>query len=195
MVSISDRNLINATIPMAEQLIGEGSGPTRALTIVNGGTLAVAGTMLNNNYRLLAAIYAGTADVINNGTIAVVSDAGRYYIAFGIFGSKTITNNGTISLTGNGTAISGGRDIVNSGTITDVAGSGATSINGLTEPTNSGTIRVDGVAVQSGYYSSTSLINSGAIESRKATAVMLGYGGRLTNEATGTNRHRPIRRK
>lgn len=75
-VSISDRNLIDATIPTAEQLIGEGSGPTRALTIVNGGTLAVAGTMLNNNYRLLAAIYAGTADVINNGTIAVVSDAG-----------------------------------------------------------------------------------------------------------------------
>jgi uncharacterized protein with beta-barrel porin domain len=188
IVSISDRNLIDATIPTTDQLIGVGSGPARALTIVNDGTLTLTGTALNNNYQQLAAIYAGTADIANNGTIAVTNEAGRYYRAAAIFGGTSVTNSGTINLNGNGIAISGARDIFNSGTITDVAGSNATGITAFTTLTNSGTIRVDGVAVQSGYYATGSLINSGTIESRRATAIAMGYGATLTNEATGTIR-------
>lgn len=185
-LSISDRNLIDATIATTDQLTGGGSGPERALTIVNDGTLALAGTALNNNYQQLAAIYAGTADVINNGTIAITNEAGRYYPAVGVFVGTSVTNNGTISLSGNGTAISNVRDIVNSGTITDSAGSGATGITDFTTLTNSGTIRVDGDAVRSGYAWSNIITNSGTIESRNATAITLGYGAVLTNEATGT---------
>jgi hypothetical protein len=184
-VSISDRSLIDATILTTDQLTGAGSGPVRALTIVNNGTVTLTSTTQNNNYQQLAAIYAGAADVTNNGTIAVANAAGRYYPAAAIFGGTSVTNSGSISLSGNGTAISGARDIINSGTITDIAGSNAVGIAGFTTLSNSGMIRVDGVAVQSGYYATTSLINSGTIESRKATAVALGYGGTLTNETTG----------
>lgn len=187
-VSISDRTLIDATILTTDQLTRVGSGPDRALTIINDGTLALTATALNNNYQQLAAIHAGTADITNNGIIAVTNETGRYYPAVAIFGGTTVTNEGTISLTGNGTAITGAGDIVNSGTITDVAGANAFGIAGFTTLNNSGTIRVDGVAVQAAYYSATSLTNSGTIESRRAAAVALGYGTILTNEASGTIR-------
>ena len=187
-VAISDRNLIDATILTTDQLTGAGSGPARALTIVNDGTLALTGTAQNNNYQQLAAIYAGTADIINNGTITVANATGRYFPASAIFGGTAVTNSGTIRLTGNGTAINGARDIVNSGTITDIAGANATGIAGFITLTNSGTIRMDGVAIQSGYYSTASLTNSGTIESRRAAAIAMGYGATLTNEAGGTIR-------
>ncbi|MDD1453024.1 hypothetical protein NHF48_022255 [Sphingomonas sp. H160509] len=67
------------------------------------------------------------------------------------------------------------------------ADANATGVTGFTTLTNSGTIRVDGTAVQgSYYYSAMQIINSGVIESRKASAVTLGYGSVLTNEASGT---------
>lgn len=188
-VSITDRNLIDATIPTTDQLIGSGSGPARALSIVNGGTLTLAATIENNNFAPLAAIYASAADVTNNGVINIITASGRYYPATAIFGGTSVTNTGTINLTGNGTAINGARAIVNSGVITDSAGSNATGINGFTTFANSGTIRVDGIAVQPGNYSASSFTNSGTVESRRATAVILGgYGSSFTNEATGTVR-------
>lgn len=187
-VSIADRNLIDATILTTDQLTGAGSGPARALTIVNDGTLALTGTTQNNIYQQLAAIYAGTADIINNGTITIANATGRYFPASAIFGGTTVTNNSTIRMNGNGTAISGARDIVNSGTITDIAGSNAIGISGFTTLNNSGTIRMDGIAVQSGYYTSASLTNSGTIESRRAAAIAMGYGATLTNDAGGTIR-------
>ncbi|MEC3912801.1 autotransporter outer membrane beta-barrel domain-containing protein [Sphingobium sp. CR2-8] len=187
-VSIADRNLIDATIPTTDQLTGVSNGLARALTIVNDGTLTLTANSPNNAFSILAAISGGSADISNNGTISVTSAAGRFYPAMAISGGTSVTNTGAISLTGNATAISNVRTVVNGGTITDSAGANATGVTGFTTLTNSGTIRVDGVAAQSGYNPRTSLTNSGTIESRRATAVMLSYGSRLTNEATGTIR-------
>ena len=195
-VSTTDRTLIDTSIRPVDQLTMGTAGPAQDLAIINAGTLALTTTTQNNAYATLAAINAGSADVTNTGTITVTNASGRYYPAVAIFGSTTVTNSGTISLSGGGTAISGARDVVNSGTITDIpsansTGSTASSAVGVTSfatLANSGTIQVDGNAVAAGYYTTGQISNSGTIESRKATAVTLGYGTMLTNEATGTIR-------
>ncbi len=192
-ISATDRTLIDTGILTVDQLTMGTAGPAQALTITNAGTLALTTTTQYNSYSTLAAIAAGTADVTNSGTITVANAAGRYYPAVAISGGKTVTNSGTITLTGGGTAISNARDIVNSGTITDISGTdisgtgaGAIGVTSFNTLANSGTIRVDGTAVQGGYYSAVQITNSGTIESRKATAVTLSYGSALTNETTGT---------
>ncbi len=193
-ISATDRTLIDTGILTVDQLTMGTAGPAQALTITNAGTLALTTTTQTNFYSTLAAIAAGTADVTNSGTITVANAAGRYYPAVAIRGGNSVTNSGTITLSGGGTAISGARDIVNSGTITDISGTdisgtgaGAIGVTAFTTLANSGTIRVDGTAVQgSYYYSPVQITNSGTIESRKATAVTLGYGSVLTNETTGT---------
>lgn len=193
-ISATDRTLIDTGILTVDQLTMGTAGPAQALTITNAGTLALTTTTQTNFYSTLAAIAAGTADVTNSGTITVANAAGRYYPAVAIRGGNSVTNSGTITLSGGGTAISGARDIVNSGTITDISGTdisgtgaGAVGVTAFTTLANSGTIRVDGTAVQgSYYYSPVQITNSGTIESRKATAVTLGYGSVLTNETTGT---------
>lgn len=190
-ISATDRTLIDTGILTVDQLTMGTAGPAQALTITNAGTLALTTTTQNNFYSTLAAIAAGTADVTNSGMITVANAAGRYYPAVAISGGNSVTNSGTITLSGGGTAISGARDIVNSGTITDISGTGtgAVGVTAFTTLANSGTIRVDGTAVQGSnyyYYNPMQITNSGTIESRKATAVMLGYGSVLTNETTGT---------
>ncbi len=189
-ISATDRTLIDTGIRTVDQLTMGTAGPAQALTVTNAGTLALTTTTQNNFYSTLAAIAAGTADVTNSGTITVANAAGLYYPAVAISGGNTVTNSGTITLTGGGTAIIGARDIVNSGTVTDVSGTGAGAIGvtGFTTLANSGTIRVDGTAVQGSYYyyNPLQITNSGTIESRRATAVTLGYGSVLTNETTGT---------
>ena len=188
-ISATDRTLIDTGILTVDQLTMGTAGPAQALTITNAGTLALTTTTQTNFYSTLAAIVAGTADVTNSGAITVANATGRYYPAVAISGGNSVTNSGTITLSGSGTAISGARDIVNSGTITDISGTGAGAIGvtAFTTLANSGTIRVDGTAVQGSYYNSPMQItNSGTIESRKATAVTLGYRSTLTNEATGT---------
>ena len=196
-LSTTDRTLIDTGILTVDQLTAGTAGPVQDLTITNAGTLAVTTTAQNFGYSTLAAINAQTADVTNTGTITVTNAGGRYYPAMAIFGGTTVTNSGTITTSGGGTAISGARNVVNSGTISDIANSGGVS-NGVGSSSvgvadfstliNSGTIQVDDTAVQSGYYTATQITNSGTIESRKATAVTLGYGSVLTNEASGTIR-------
>lgn len=186
-LSTSDRTLVDATILTTDQLTGAGAGPDRALTIVNNGTLSLNKTAQNYTYGT-AAIVAGTADVTNNGTISVTNALGIYYPASAIFGGSTVSNAGTISLNGNGAAINGAKDVINSGMITDVAGSGASGVTSFTTLTNSGTIEVDGLAADAGYYGQAQVTNSGTIASRTGAAVRLSYYGTLTNEAGGTIR-------
>nr|MBA4770279.1 autotransporter outer membrane beta-barrel domain-containing protein [Sphingobium sp.] len=189
-LSTSDRTLVDATTPTTDQLTGGGAGPDRALTIVNNGTLSLSKTAQNYNYGT-AAIVAGTADITNNGTISVTNASGIYYPASAIFGGTAVTNTGTISLNGNGVAITDAKDVVNSGVITDVAGSRASGVTSFTTLTNRGTIEVDGLAVDAVdavYYRQAQVTNSGTIASRTGAAVRLSYYGTLTNEAGGTIR-------
>jgi len=187
-IGTTDRTLIDATALTVDQLSTGTAGPERALTITNAGTLALT-TPQSFNFSNLAAINAGTATVTNTGTITVTNAAGRYYPASAIFGGTAVTNAGTISLTGGGTAISGARDVTNTGTITGTAGSTVIGVAGFTTLSNSGTITVDGTAVQGGiYYLDGQITNSGTIESRRGIAVQPGYRTPLINEATGTIR-------
>lgn len=185
-LSSSDRTLVDSTILTAAQLTGGGAGPDQALSIVNNGTLnlSTAGPYGSN---AVAAINAGTADVTNNGTIAVTNAAGIYYPASAIFNGDAVTNTGAITLSGGGTAINNARTLVNSGTITGVAGSDIIGIFNVGSLDNSGTIQVDGTAVQMAY-APGDIVNSGVIESRQGTAVGLSYASVLTNEAGGTIR-------
>jgi uncharacterized protein with beta-barrel porin domain len=188
-VSITDRTLVDASIKTTDQLTGAGAGPDRKLTITNNGTLALTTTGPSDDDKVHAAIEADVATIVNNGTITATNAANRLYPSGAIFGGRTVTNAGTISLSGGGTAIRNARDVVNTGTITDTAGSKALAIVDAGTLTNSGTIRVDGIAVQAGRRSAFTLINSGTIESRQATAVtVMSAGSTLTNEATGTIR-------
>ncbi len=188
-VSTTDRSLIDATIATVAQLTGEGAGPERDLAIINNGNMALTSSAQNFGYSLMAAIYAGTADVTNNGTITVTNASGAYYPARAIFGGTTVSNAGTITVSGNGTAIDGALDVTNSGTIT-VSGTAtnAIGISGFSTLTNSGLIITDGVAAQSGYGWQTQVTNSGTIESRLGTAIIAGYFGSIVNEAGATIR-------
>jgi len=199
-ISTTDRTLIDATVPTVDQLANGTAGPARALAITNAGTLTLTTTAQNTNFTTLAAINAGTPPygtvgttggntVTNTGTITVGNVPGRFPAASGILGGTVVTNAGTIGLTGGGTAINGARDVTNTGTINGAAGSTVTGVAGFTTLANSGTISVDGTAVQGGYYLPDSRItNTGTIESRLGIAVQPGFGTQLINEATGTIR-------
>jgi len=183
-LSTSDRTLIDATIRTADQLTVGTAGPAQALSIVNDGTLTLTTTQ-PYGYTTLYAINAGTADVTNNGAITVDSAPGSYFPGIAIFNGDTVTNAGTITLTAGGTAIANAQHVVNSGTILGNAGTSATGVSFFTSLDNSGTIRVDGNAVQVGYGGS-SILNSGVIQSRTAAAVTLGSNSSLVNAAGGT---------
>ncbi|MBW6525083.1 autotransporter outer membrane beta-barrel domain-containing protein [Sphingomonas sp. RHCKR47] len=182
----SGRSLIDTTILNVAQLTGAGAGETRDLSVINNGTLSISASGANYGFYNLAAILGSDADITNNGTIIVSNAAGTYYPASAISGGVNVSNAGTITLGGGGSAITGAQNVTNTGTIT-ATGTNAVGVSGATTLVNSGTIRSDGTAVQSGYYSNGSIINSGTIESRFGTAVMTSYyGGELVNEAGGT---------
>lgn len=182
----ADATLVDATARTEAQLTGGGQGPSQALSIVNNGTLNLS-SAASFGYVNRFAVNAGTANFTNNGTIAVSSAAGSYYPAGAIFNGKAVTNTGAITLSGGGTAISNVQTLVNSGTITGARGSAVTGVASFTSLDNSGTIQVDGTAVQANY-STGRIANSGTIESRMGTAVLLNYASTLTNEAAGVVR-------
>lgn len=183
-ISASDRSIIDTSIATLGQMVYGVAGPAQDLTIVNNGTLSLTRSD-PYSYSLLSAVNAGSADFTNNGTITVTSAEGSYYPGYGTFAGSTITNAGSITLTGGGTGIGNAIDVVNTGTIIDTDDSGARGVAFFTTLENSGTIAVDGNAVEAGYSSAT-ISNSGSITSRSGIAVSLGgYGSMLTNEATG----------
>lgn len=184
-IAVSDHSVIDANVSTSAQIVYGTAGPDQKLTIINNGSLSLTKTEAQT-YSLLAAVTASAASFTNNGSINVTSVAGSYYPAYGVYGGSTITNTGMITLTGGGTAIGQALSVVNTGTIVDTDQAGARGVAFVTALDNSGTIRVDGNAVEAGY-SSTTIANSGTIESRSATAVGLGgYNSFLVNEATGT---------
>lgn len=181
-ISAREQAVIDTSIPTVGQLGYGVAGVAQDLNIINNGTIALTKTDLFA-YSQLAAVSLGTADFINNGSIAVTSEAGSYFPANAISGGSSVTNAGTITLTGGGVGIINALDVVNTGTITDTNDAGAQGVAFLRSLDNRGTISVDGNAVLGGSYL-TPIINSATIESRSATAVLLS-GSVLTNEATG----------
>lgn len=185
-LSGADTTLVDATILTEAQLTRGTRGPDQALSITNNGTLNLSSTP-SFGYVNRFAVNAGTADFTNNGTIAVTNAAGTYYPAGGIFNGNAVTNTGAITVSGGGTAISNARTVVNSGTIMGAPGSASIGVTAFATLDNSGTIQVDGNAVQ-GSYSTSQITNSGLIESRLGTAVLISSSTVLTNGANGTLR-------
>jgi hypothetical protein len=178
--------VVDATIATTGQLAYGTSGVTQALTIVNNGVLSMTKTD-PYDYVQQGAIRAGAADVVNNGTITVINAEGSYYPASAILGGGSVTNAGSITLTGGSLGINGSRTVTNTGTIADTDAKGARGIVGVTLLDNAGTISVDGNAVELGYTNAAKAINRGTMESRAGVGVLLNsYDTTLINETTGT---------
>lgn len=184
-ISATNRTLVDASIQTLGQLAYGVAGTAKDLTIVNNGALSLT---KNDpySYSMTSAVNASTADFTNNGSIALTSAAGSYYPAYAVFGGATVTNAGSITLTGGGIGITGAQSVINTGTITDTDAQNARGVGSFTSLNNSGTIRTDGNAVEAGY-SATLITNSGTIESLRGSGVLLnGYGLTLINEKSGT---------
>ena len=125
----------------------------------------------------------GVANVTNNGAITVNNTPGVPSRSAGIFGTDTVINTGSISLSGTGGwGIYTALDVLNTGSISDTPGTGAIGVVVSRSLDNRGTISVDGDAVEGGQM----VTNSGTIESRLGTAIQASPGGILVNEAGGT---------
>jgi len=172
-------------------------GPTMTdgLSITSRGALAVTANSNNPYYYYPngAVTLSGNDSFTNAGDISVTDHLG--YNTPAITGGKSVTNSGNILLDG-GIGITGSQSIVNTGTISQIAG-GMNAIGVRLDTAsldNSGTISVGGNAVQLGsyYYGSNavSLTNSGTLESTGGVAIAGNgtYSGTtpITNLAGGT---------
>jgi hypothetical protein len=156
-----------------------------ALAITSRGTFTL--THLDGSPYPYAAVAIGSADSFTNaGTITVVDRASTIYSAISaISGGKQITNSGTILL-GAAVGIQSATEIINSGSIAQIAGTRpAVGVGGtFTKLTNSGSIDVAGVAVRAGY--GVTISNSGRIASTSAAAITADYSAvSITNLAGG----------
>ncbi|UYY77836.1 hypothetical protein [Sphingomonas sp. R1] len=182
------------TYPGATGSSGSSSSSTTAsaLTITSRGTITVSRPTGTANYNLVSGATLASGDSFTNlGTISV-TDRNANPIVSAISGGANVTNAGTILLDG-GTGISGSYtkpQIVNSGIIRQTSGGAkATGISGSFDLTNSGTIEVGGTAVAA--YNQGRIVNSGTIASSGGIAI----GGSdsstsaaITNLAGGTIR-------
>ncbi|MDY0960278.1 autotransporter outer membrane beta-barrel domain-containing protein [Sphingomonas sp. CFBP8993] len=158
-----------------------------ALTVTSRGalSLAVSSTDVYGAY----AVSLGSDDSFTNaGTISVTDTrSNNYYTLAAISGGKTVVNDGTITLNG-ATGIQSARAITNNGRIVQaVGGRAATGVSGFTSLVNTGTIEVAGNAVVMDYSSGT-IDNSGRIASTGGIAISqnYSYGTVIRNLARGT---------
>ncbi|MDF0490979.1 autotransporter outer membrane beta-barrel domain-containing protein [Sphingomonas sp. H39-1-10] len=152
-----------------------------ALVITSAGALSVARTA--NTYPGSAVSLGAGDSFTNTGTISV-TDRQTYGNTAAVSYGANVTNSGIILLDG-GIGISNSTNVVNTGTIRQIAGgASAQGIVGVTTLDNRGTISVDGVAVSLRYLGR--IVNSGSLESTGGVAIT--GSGAITNTATGTIR-------
>jgi len=158
-----------------------------ALTVTSRGalSLAVSSSDVYNAY----AVSLGSDDSFTNaGTISVTDTrSNNYYALAAISGGKTVVNDGTITLNG-ATGFQSARAVTNNGRIVQAAGGrAATGVLGFTSLVNTGTIEVAGNAVIMDYSSGT-IDNSGRIASTGGIAISqnYSYGTVIRNLAGGT---------
>lgn len=168
-----------------------------ALTVTSRGTLSLTASDANSYPG--SAVSMGSGDgFVNAGTITVRDTRSPIYTIYSqitaISGGKNVTNDGTITLDG-AIGIRGGQSITNTGRIVQATGGrAATGINGFGSLVNSGTIEVAGTAVQLDYYynsmsnNGSTVDNSGRIASTGGIAITgdYGYSATIRNLAGGT---------
>lgn len=158
-----------------------------ALTLTSRGALSLA--VSNNDLYNVYAVSLGSDDSFTNaGTISVTDTRSNNYNALAaISGGKTVVNDGTITLNG-ATGIQSAQAVTNTGRIVQAAGGrAATGVSGFTSLVNTGTIEVAGNAVVMDYSSGT-IDNSGRIASTGGIAISqnYSYGTTIRNLAGGT---------
>lgn len=134
----------------------------------------------------------GLNDTFTNAGAITASEIGSpiYGPASAVRGGDSIVNDGTINV-GNAVGVYLSRSLDNRGSILQIVGDApATGVRDVALVTNSGTIQVDGIAIDNAYTSGTVRINNasgGTIASTSRTAMRL-YGGYVTNAGaiTGT---------
>lgn len=164
------------------QLAPGEAGVASGLGITSRGTLTV--TRADSNTYPYAAVALGTEDSLTNvGAIVANDRAGTFYSSvFAIVGGKDVVNSGTITLDGT-IGVQSTAGLTNSGSIVQAAGGrAAAGVRGVRMLVNSGTIDVAGVAVQGDGL--TTIRNSGRIASSGGAAIT-GYAA-ITNQAGGT---------
>ena len=145
-----------------------------ALTITNRGNVSL--TVTDANLYGAASVQIGSADGFTNSGTILARDQ-RALInrtTAAISGGKTVANSGTITLDGT-IGIRGGQAVTNIGSILQMAnGRAAIGLTGFTSLVNTGTIEVAGPAILLGYdygsYSAT-IDNSGRIASTEGVAI------------------------
>lgn len=184
---IAGRNatLINAALSTIDWPGANYSYAATGTTIISRGTLAAS---FDSNAYSGSAVSLDQLDrFTNEGSISLDQSSNLYGSrASAIIGGREVINNGTIALNG-GNAISSALIVVNTGSIVQTGSTPSTGIAGVRNLTNSGILRVDGEAVLASDYTSAIIRNSGTIESRSAQAIRGGYAPVvIVNNATGT---------
>ncbi|WP_343053328.1 autotransporter outer membrane beta-barrel domain-containing protein [Sphingomonas yantingensis] len=170
---------------------GETETIDAALDVVSRGTLSI--DQADNQPYGYAAVNLGAGKFTNAGTIIARDRSTNIYSPISaIAGSADIVNDGTIELQ-SAVGVSGARSLVNSGTIRQTGGTTASiGVRNVGSLANTGTIEVAGAAVQIDY-SSTAIDNAGLIASTGGAAIDLSqygssYGTSILNRAGGTIR-------
>ena len=190
---------INATITAASQPAiqvtslllapGETAPTTSGLAITSRGALTLDRPS-TASFPGAAVTLGGSDSFTNAGTITVRDRATTIFSPIAaISGGKSVTNTGTITLDA-ATGVTGAQAFANSGSILQAAGGrAATGVSGVTSLTNSGTIDVAGNAVLLSY--TGAITNSGRLASSTTAAIAVpsynsSYGVTVTNQAGGT---------
>jgi uncharacterized protein YhjY with autotransporter beta-barrel domain len=154
------------------------------LDVMSRGTLSLT-TDNAFGFNIIAAVQAGVARFENAGTIRVVGAANSYSPASAIFGGSEIVNSGTITLDG-AIGVQSTQALINRGSIVQSGDRLSRGVLGFRTLDNSGTIAVGGIAVSTSF-ASGAITNSGTIESYADVAIELGSGS-LTNLGSGVVR-------
>jgi hypothetical protein len=172
---------------------GETQSTGRGLVMTSRGALTLdRPNATSYSYPYTAVALTNDDTFTNAGTITVHDRAiPSYSIITAISGGKSVINSGTVTLD-NAIGISGALSITNSGTIVQAAGGGtAIGISDVTDLTNSGTIDVAGTAALLAGYNGGTITNTGRIASSGGVAIGLSfsgysYGVAVSNLAGGT---------
>ncbi len=168
---------------------GDTAPTTNGLTITSRGALTLDRPS-DVTYPSAAVTLGGVDSFTNAGTIATRDRAATIYSPiYAISGGKNVVNTGTITLVAAG-GIRGAQTLTNSGVIAQTGtASSAAVITGVTTVTNTGTIDATGTAIALSY--GNAVINSGRITSSGAAVIATSayenaYRATITNQAGGT---------
>ncbi|MES3106710.1 autotransporter outer membrane beta-barrel domain-containing protein [Sphingomonas aurantiaca] len=186
---------ITATSQPAIQVTSLAIAPGETVPTMSGLAITSRGSLTLDHpndatYAYAAVTLGGSDSFTNAGTITVRDRATTIYSPiYAIGGGKDVVNTGTITLAAAG-GVSGARSFTNSGAIVQTGATASTAvISGVAAVTNTGTIDAAGTAILLSY--GNSIVNSGRIASSGAAAIATSdyytaYGATITNQAGGT---------